>query len=713
MRRKIWLPLCLVAVLLAVSCGGGSPVSPPAAPEVPPAPEGARVSVPPLPTAGVPPTEAPPAPAAGTSTAGTDVFDVPWGERERLGAGLNYSCGLYWKDDSVECWYWGEPFRPTKDSSVAPGWDEVYDGWGEPSVETPEGGFVAVDAGREAACGIRPSGVLECWGASPLASVPPPGGVFVSVSVGIEHACGLRPGGRAECWGTSVRMAGAIFPPAGEFTSISASGNSMCGLRRSGEVECWGSGYTSSGEGDTLPPSGVFKAVSAGGEGDVCGLRLDNSVECWGNYDLYNYDSEASTYLLPPGGEFESVSLGVGDYACGLRPGGEAECWSRRYLGQAKPADGPPEREKFTQVEIWGSSACGVRVDNTLLCWSRYLEVNDSSFHEESDTWENVLQYEFGWGEVCALFVDGTVQCLFGETEAPPGVFSSVSAGNDHVCGLRPSGAVECWGSDEHGKASPPGGEFTELAASADFTCGLRPSGVVECWGGGRAGRHSKAVAPREPLMFIDAGWGGHEHPWPFEKPHGSGLEVLPSPSSVDWGYSCGLREDGSLFCWGNEFTNLEDIQLYDSLADEGPLLSPPEGVFVDVGVGRVQACALSITKEVKCWGGRGEGGEYTYGEKTGQVRRFDSLEVGGWHACGLYSDGRVECWNLPNQARVLPVPTDRHGGERRYSYISAGYFHVCGIRTGIDAGVDCWGPTTTRYEVGGRPPTDDDLGVM
>ena len=44
MRRKTWLPLCLVAVLLAASCGGGSPVSPQdAAPEVPPAPEGARV----------------------------------------------------------------------------------------------------------------------------------------------------------------------------------------------------------------------------------------------------------------------------------------------------------------------------------------------------------------------------------------------------------------------------------------------------------------------------------------------------------------------------------------------------------------------------------------------------------------------------------------------------------------------------------------------
>ncbi len=616
----------------------------------------------------------------------------------------------------MECWYWGEPFRPTLTSyydfgSGKESVEESYDGWGEPSVEAPEGRFVAVDAGREAACGIRPAGVLECWGANPLASVPPPEGEFVSVSVGIEHACALRPSGQAECWGTSARMAGAVFPPGGEFTSISASENFVCGLRPSGEVECWGSGYTSSGRGDTLTPPGVFKAVSAGGDGDVCGLRLDNSVECWGNYDLGNDENVESTYLLPPEGEFESVSLGVYDYACGLRPGGEAECWSRRIRGGIGKANGPPEGEKFTQVEAGWSNACGVRVDNTLLCWWRHYEVTDRliEIHKELNMLENVLQFEFGArGSACALFVDGTVQCLFdgplSEIEAPSGVFSSVSVGgktimgSGHACGLRPSGAVECWGSDEYGQASPPEGEFTELAASVDFTCGLRPSGEVECWGGGRAGRHSKAVAPREPLVLIDAGWGGHNDLWPFEQPDTS-LTLIRSFKF--WGYSCGLREDGSLLCWGNRDER--------SVAnDNGPLLSPPEGVFVDVGVGRYQACALSITKEVKCWGWWGE---YTYGEKTGQ--RFDSLEVGGWHACGLHSDGRVECWNLPNQFRVLPAPTDRNGGERRYSYISAGYFHVCGVRTGIDAGVDCWGPTTTRYEVGGRPPTDDDLGVM
>ena len=76
--------------------------------------------------------------------------------------------------------------------------------------------------------------------------------------------------------------------------------------------------------------------------------------------------------------------------------------------------------------------------------------------------------------------------------------------------------------------------------------------------------------------------------------------------------------------------------------------------------------------------------------EETGG-KRFDSLEVGGWYACGR-SGEYVECWDLHDRSQVLPAPTDRNGGERRYSYISAGYFHVCGVRAGLDAEVDCWG---------------------
>ncbi len=605
------------------------------------------------------------------------------GERDRLSAGVNYSCGLHWQDDSAECWFWGEPFRPKKESYW--GWEgDSYDDWGDPSVETPEGGFAAVDAGREAACGLRPTGEVECWGANPLAEVPTPEGEFVSVSVGLEHACAIRPSGEVECWGTSPVRSGTLFHPEGEFTSIAAAYNFMCGLRPGGEVECWGVGYTSFADEEFAPPPGVFKAISAGG-GDVCGLRPEGSVECWGNYDLTNEIGNWDiTYLQPPEEEFASVVVGHQVYACGLKPDQTAECWSKEWKRGGVNVDGPPEGEKFIQVGVGHDKACGVRVDNTLLCWHSRSENNDRVIHSSEEFYlsEKVLSFE--WGEKrnrCVLFLDGTVQCFgspFGEAAAPPGVFTSVNVGGSHACGLRPSGAVECWGSNDFGEATPPEGVFTQVVASVDFSCGLRPTGEVECWGGGSAGRHSKVVAPRERLVFVDAGWGGHDIPWLFA---GRDSDMYYY-SETDWGYSCGLREDGSLLCWG---VNDNRISMGE------PLLSPPAGVFVDVGVGRHQACALRQNFTVECWGA--DGG-YVYGEETGQGERFVSLEVGGWHACGLRSSGKVVCWDLTTQAPVLPSPITLNGAEREYSLISAGYFHVCGAR---GRGVDCWGPTMTR----------------
>ena len=52
---------------------------------------------------------------------------------------------------------------------------------------------------------------------------------------------------------------------------------------------------------------------------------------------------------------------------------------------------------------------------------------------------------------------------LMGPGRAAVGEFVSVSAGNDHTCGLRTDGSVECWGSNEGGggpvvvgQATPP-----------------------------------------------------------------------------------------------------------------------------------------------------------------------------------------------------------------------------------------------------------------
>ena len=67
--------------------------------------------------------------------------------------------------------------------------------------------------------------------------------------------------------------------------------------------------------------------------------------------------------------------------------------------------------------------------------------------------------------------------------EPPAGIFTALSAGGDHTCGILDTGAVTCWGLDEHGQSTPPTGTFTALSAGGDHTCGILDAGTVACWG--------------------------------------------------------------------------------------------------------------------------------------------------------------------------------------------------------------------------------------
>ena len=52
-----------------------------------------------------------------------------------------------------------------------------------------------------------------------------------------------------------------------------------------------------------------------------------------------------------------------------------------------------------------------------------------------------------------------------GETDAPEGTFTAVTAGSAHSCGLRTDGTITCWGNNSHAQTDPPPGgrPFTAL----------------------------------------------------------------------------------------------------------------------------------------------------------------------------------------------------------------------------------------------------------
>ena len=69
----------------------------------------------------------------------------------------------------------------------------------------------------------------------------------------------------------------------------------------------------------------------------------------------------------------------------------------------------------------------------------------------------------------CGVKTDGAIACWGdnrdGQTDAPTGTFSSVSAGIIHSCGLKTDGTLACWGSNEDGNLNVPTGLFSSVSA--------------------------------------------------------------------------------------------------------------------------------------------------------------------------------------------------------------------------------------------------------
>ena len=511
-RRRPSLRVLLVLLLAAAGCTDTGADSGAAEPEPAPPPQrftprGNSSTTPPVSTSST--LVSPKRPEA----------SVPGGFAA-VSAGWGYTCGLH-SSGSVECWRWGETGSepseradPGARASFDFEWEKEHLNldW-DPSpqaAEAPEGEFTAVSAGREAACGLRPSGSLECWGNNQALNDPPEG-AFAAVSAGIEHACALRPDGNMECWGSSTPRGNAAIPPDGEYTDLATGTLFTCGIRANDSTaECWGRGFIPEIEdyrGLGIIPPGEFTAITAGGS-TVCGMRADNSVECWGNHSP-DYD-QYSAYITPPEGEFTSVNIGgLGGGACGLRPDGSYECWGRGWIS-------PTIRGDYAAFV----GLCGALRDGGIECWD-LSEWTEGDELPEPHRWFDIdgeyVKFTKASSHRCGLRPDGGVECWAYHdarlvTDPPPatpfnaehplaqppsGVFTDITSGEQHACGLRPDGSVECWGRDRYGETRAPQGTFTKVSASTEFTCGLRTNGKIQCWGDPFA--QSKIIPSQEP----------------------------------------------------------------------------------------------------------------------------------------------------------------------------------------------------------------------
>jgi hypothetical protein len=111
--------------------------------------------------------------------------------------------------------------------------------------------------------------------------------------------------------------------------------------------------------------------------------------------------------------------------------------------------------------------------------------------------WEQPGFSSMRGGHFCSIFAGGDLRCMirrgrsFGYDNRQPGGlgYAEVAVGSQHVCALKESGEVQCWGDNGSGQLKVPERKFKSIRAGAHFTCGEpadpRFGEELLCWGCG------------------------------------------------------------------------------------------------------------------------------------------------------------------------------------------------------------------------------------
>ena len=256
---------------------------------------------------------------------------------------------------------------------------------------------------------------------------------------------------------------------------------------------------------------------------------------------------------------------------------------------------------------------------------------------------------------------------------------TSVAAGDNHLCGLRSNGVIDCWGNNKSRQSDAPNARFTAVSARGLVSCGILTNGTVRCWG--NAGSRQLDV-PTGVFKAISVGQvhvcgireNGAVECW------GSGADGVDPPagqfttiSAGSAGLTCGLRTNGKPECWSNP--------RWQPSADWSS--DPPAGRFIAFeAVDSTQACGLRDYGAVQCWG---------WGYRQAPMQRnvpegvFRAISGQDDHVCGLRDNGTAECWSTSSYR----TNGREYAPDGAFKTIAAGDGFTCGLR--VDGSLECW----------------------
>jgi alpha-tubulin suppressor-like RCC1 family protein len=375
------------------------------------------------------------------------------------------------------------------------------------------------------------------------------------------------------------------------------------------------------------------------------------------------------------------------------RPAAGAARPARRRLAAELPAAG--------QIEAGSIHSCWIDQGGGLSCWG------DNSGGQLGD---------------------GTTN----STTAPAAVaggmtWVQVSVGSSHTCGVKSDGGGYCWGYGGYGvlgdgfvedRTAPTpvagGATWAQLSAGYYHTCGITADGRALCWGWNADGQLGDG-STNEKLTPTEVAGGGT---WSQISAAGG--------AAAEAAHTCGLRADGSAFCWGYNL----DGRLGDGSRISKSVPTSVHGFakWTSISAGPAHTCGLKASGpkvndtlvyygSAWCWGSNLYGGlgDGTRSPKATPFPVADSrrgyfqISAGSFYTCavGLASDtrnvrdmkfgpdGSMRCWGSGAYGELGTgsknksyVPVEVLGGP--WAQVAAGEVHTCGLD--VEGRPYCWG---------------------
>ncbi|MXX81506.1 MAG: hypothetical protein F4Y69_10845 [Chloroflexi bacterium] len=385
--------------------------------------------------------------------------------------------------------------------------------------------------------------------------------------------------------------------------------------------------------------------------------------------------------------------VATGDnHTCAVTTEGEVHCWGSNSHGQSDipmrllVRNGDPQipYPKFTKIVAGGDFSCVLEAETTvsvtrmraggatelpagsLVCWGDERSfaqlansANSPALGDPHPAQRQPLPNDAsaGDGGVAGTPPNGDLGHA-DDSGAAEALYQyvDVSAGFDHLCAIRTTGIVDCWGSNEYGKSNPPrqllispsgtpGGMFHSIEAGMDHTCAINAEGGALCWGGNA---RSQEYPPAGEYVQLSSGYWHGCAIWTYDdSPNRQVQPEAPEPAWTTTGL-ISLSPPSNMDCWGDNGGSANKA-------------TPP------LTIARRTVDGRTVTFSGPQWYQVAGGATFTCGIFDGNPNSDESpppstaQQALRFSATAAVSEGIVHCWGIGTAVSSLPS-SDRIG---------------------------------------------------